>query len=171
MVRSRSRVALVAFLMAAPYPAGCSRNSKPSTLPDGAPRSGSITHDPDDVAITEADVALPANLAEAVERISGYRDQIRSAMEAGTPKKAHRPLDELDIVLKKLMPLVRESGVAKTEWQDINLATKSLQDSFNRLHSAIDQKQTPDYASVEEAINSGIEVLQTATKKAEPSSK
>jgi hypothetical protein len=123
MNQSRTRTVLLALLLTGSHFVGCTRASKPVAAPGSIGQDGDSATDPDDVPITEADVAVPATLAGAVERIGGYRDQIRSAIEAGTPTKAHRSLDELDIVLKKLMPLVRESGIAKTEWQDINLAT------------------------------------------------
>src|SRR5581483_987358 len=51
-------------------------------------------HDPDDIPITEADVKMPRSYPEAVEQIVNYCDAIERAVSAGTPSKAHRPLDE-----------------------------------------------------------------------------
>ncbi|HEY1598745.1 MAG TPA: hypothetical protein VGG64_04040 [Pirellulales bacterium] len=89
-----------------------------------APRPGSDDqlhaheHDPDEVPSTEADVAMPANYAEAVKRVREYATTIKVAIVAETPSKAHRPLDELDIVIGKLMPIVKDSNVPRTDWEE-----------------------------------------------------
>ena len=129
---------------------GCSKAEAPK-----APAA-----DPDDVAITEADVKLPANYAEAVSQIKGYRDTIRAAIEAGTPSRAHRSLDELDIVLNKLPSIAKDSGIPNDQWETINTAAQELRNSFNELHSAIDAKREPDYKAVAEPIDQAIAKLE-----------
>lgn len=126
--------------------AGCGNSEAPKTP----------AQDPDDVPIREADVKMPASYAEAIPRIKGYRDTIRQAIEAGTPAKAHRSLDELDIVLNKLPSIAKESGVPIEQWETINTAAQELRNSFNQLHSAIDEKRAPDYAAVAESIDQSL---------------
>lgn len=129
---------------------GCSKTEAPKAPPA----------DSDDIAITEADVKLPASYAEAIPQIKGYRDVIRAAIEAGTPSKAHRSLDELDIVLNKLPSIAKDSGIPKDEWETINLAAQELRNSFNELHTAIDAKREPDYKAVAEPIEQAIAKLE-----------
>jgi hypothetical protein len=121
-------------------------------------------HDPDDVPITEADVKLPANYADAIPQIKGYRETTRAAIEAGTPSKAHRSLDEIDIVLDKLPSIAKDSGIPIERWEAINLAAKDLRNLFNQVHSAIDEKREPDYKAVAEPIDQAIDKLEQVTK-------
>jgi hypothetical protein len=118
------------------------------------------TTENDDVAITEADVKIPTTYAEALPQIKGYRDTIRTAIEAGTPGNAHRALDELDIVLNKLPTIAKGSGVPKEQWETINTTARELRDSFNQVHSAIDEKREPDYKAVAEQIDQAIVKLE-----------
>jgi hypothetical protein len=129
---------------------GCSKTESPK-----APAS-----DPDDVAITEADVKMPASYAQAVPQIKSYRDTIRAAIEAGTPQKAHRSLDELDFVLNKLPSIAKNSGIPKEQWETINTAAQELRNSFNELHSAIDAKREPNYKAVADSIDQAIAKLE-----------
>jgi len=118
------------------------------------------TTDHDDVAITEADVKLPSTYADALPQIRGYRDTIRTAIEASTPGKAHRALDELDIVLGKLPSIAKDSGVPKEQWESINTAAQDLRNLFNQVHAAIDEKREPDYQAVAEPIEQAIVKLE-----------
>jgi hypothetical protein len=120
--------------------------------------------DQDDVAITEADVTIPATYAEALPQIKGYRDTVRTAIEAGTPGKAHRSLDELDIVLGKLPSIAKDSGVPKEQWEAVSIAAQDLRNHFNQVHSAIDEKREPDYKAVAEQIDQAIVKLEQVTK-------
>jgi hypothetical protein len=135
---------------------GCSQSEVPKA-PAGQAAAGA--HDPDDVPITEADVKMPANYAEAVDRIRSYRDVIQAAVEGGTPTKAHRALDELDIVLNKLPSIARDSGVPKQKWETVNTTARELRDLFNEVHTAIDEQRTPDFAAVAKPINQAIDRL------------
>jgi hypothetical protein len=154
------RVATFAMLVIACLLAGCTKSGP------AAPVAGPTVpaaHDPDDVPITEADVKMPANYGEAISRIKAYRDAIRSAIEDGTPTKAHHSLDELDIVLNKLPVLGRDSGVPKGQWEAVNTTARDLRNLFNELHSAIDEKREPNYAAVAKPIDQDIEKLSQLT--------
>ena len=135
---------------------GCGEASKPKEQAQAA----APAHDPDDVPITEADVEMPANYAEAIGRIESYRDSIRDAIDAGTPTKAHRPLDELDIVLNKLPEIARNSDVPKEQWETINTSARELRNLFNQVHSAIDEGREPDYNAIAEPVGQAIEKLE-----------
>jgi hypothetical protein len=127
--------------------------------------------DPHDVPITEADVQMPASYAEAIPRIKSYRDSIRSESQGATPAKAHRALDELDIVLNKLPALARDSGVPKERWETVNTTSREIRDLFNQVHSAIDEKRKPDYGAVSAAIEAAIgrlEAIATPAPTSQP---
>ncbi len=140
---------------------GCAK-PEASTSEPAAPEAAAP--DPHDVPITEADVTLPATYAEAIPQIKGYRDAIRRKIEAGTPALAHRALDELDIVLNKLPSIAKDSGIPNDKWESINLAAQDLRNSFNQLHSAIDEKREPDYQAVAEPIDKAIGQLEQVTQ-------
>jgi predicted small lipoprotein YifL len=140
---------------------GSTPSDAPSSNPDGPAKPAPA--DPDDVPITEADVARPRDYPDAVARIEGYRDTIRDEIAAGRPAKAHRALDELDIVLNWLPGVARDGAVAKERWEDVNTTAQEIRGLFNQVHSRIDAKQDPDYASVSEAIDRAIEKLKGIT--------
>lgn len=158
--------------------AGCgSPTPEPAPAPApkaaAAPAANKPASDLDDVPINEADVAKPKSYAEAVTRIEGYRNNIRDEIAAGRPTKAHRGLDELDIVLNWLPGVARDNGVPKEQWEKVNTTAKAIQDLFNQVHSRIDDKKEPDYASVSAAIDKAVADLKTVTasgsaSKAEP---
>lgn len=131
----------------------------------GSSSPTSATADPDDQPITEADVQLPTNFVEAVRRIRAYADQIRAAIEADRPTKAHRALDELDIVLGKLMPLARDSGVPRARWESVNTAARDLRRQFDRLHAAIDDHRQPDYPVGASAIAAALTKLESVANE------
>jgi hypothetical protein len=115
--------------------------------------------DSDEVPIKQNDVARPKDYSDALKRIEGYRDTIRNEIAAGRPTKAHRSLDELDIVLKWLPAIARDSGVPKVLWEKVNTTAKAIQNAFDQIHSRIDDGKAPDYASVSDSIDSSIAEL------------
>jgi 3-oxoacyl-ACP reductase-like protein len=123
------------------------------------PKPSAASPDADDVPITEADVARPKDYAEAVTRIDGYRDTIRDEIAAGRPTKAHRVLDELDIVLNWLPGIARDSDVPKEQWEAVNTTAQKIRGLFNQVHSRIDAKQEPDYGAVSNEIDEAIVAL------------
>ena len=130
------------------------------TAPSNNPNPASkAVADPDDVPIKAADVVKPKNYADALTRIEGYRNTIRDEIGAGRPTKAHRGLDELDIVLNQLPAIARDSGVPKDQWEKINTTAKAIQELFNQVHSRIDDKKEPNYTSVSAAIDKAINDL------------
>ena len=128
------------------------------------PEASAPAADPDDVPISESDVKMPATYAEALPRIKSYRDTIRGAIEAGTPSKAHRSLDELDIVLNKLPSIAKDSGVPAEQWETVNTSARELRNLFNQVHSAIDDKRKPDYKAVAEPIDQTIAKLEQVSQ-------
>ncbi len=114
-------------------------------------------------------MSRPKDYAEALARIEGYRNTIRDEIAAGRPTKAHRGLDELDIVLKWLPAIARDAGVPKEHWEKVNLTAKAIQDLFNQVHSRIDDKKEPDYGSVSAKIDAEIGELKKIPATAKPS--
>jgi hypothetical protein len=141
---------------------GCGEQPKKpaQTQPAGTVAPEKDAHDADDIAITDADVERPADYADAVKRIKTYRDTIRDNVAAGRPTKAHRPLDELDIVLNWLPGIARDSGVAREKWEGVNTGAQELRELFNKVHAQIDAKEEPDYKAVAEPVDKVIERLE-----------
>jgi hypothetical protein len=123
-----------------------------------APPTPVVEHD--EVAITEADVKLPANYAEALPWIKDRRDTIRTVLEAGTPGKAHRALDELDIIFDKLPSIAKASGIPLEKWETVNLSAQQLRNQFDQVHAAIDAERAPDFSAVAEPIDRAIANLE-----------
>lgn len=129
-----------------------------------APKDAHADHDHasgqahDDVPITEKDVEMPQDYAALVARVEQLVGDIRDKIAAGTPSKAHRSLDELDIILKKAAEIASKS-VPKEHWKEVNVQSKDLAAAHNELHEKIDEKQNPDYAAVAERIQKALEAL------------
>ena len=138
---------------------GCKEEGTIPTKPDAA-----ATADPEDVPITEADVPMPANYADAVERLCGYRDAIRQAVESGHLSSAHRPLDETNIAIERLPAIARSSGVPRREWEEVVTAGEDLGEALDEIHSQIDAGTKPDYAARAEAIDSALSRLKAITQ-------
>jgi uncharacterized protein YqeY len=144
-----------------PFLAGCGTDgSQPAPSAASDAQQAAPAHDPDDVPITEADVERPANYAAAVARIRSYRDTIRDEVAAGRPTKAHRPLDELDIVLNWLPEIARDSNVPKENWESINTTAQQLRELMGKVHAQIDAGEKPDYEAVASDVEQAIEHLE-----------
>lgn len=161
-MRSNRKPLLPALLLGLLLGFGCEAKTQPDKAPSETVKD--TDPDPHDVPITEADVEMPKSYGEAVDRIVGYRDTIRAAIEAGTPTKAHRSLDELDIVLRKLAEIAKEHDVPRDQWETVNTSARELRNRFNELHSSIDAGEKPDYAKEAEEINKRIERLKSVTE-------
>ena len=148
-------LALIVAVLSCAALVGC--GGQPGVPPSSS--TDAATPDPHDVPITEAAVDLPKTYADAIPRIQAYRDTIRAEAQGTVPAKAHRALDELDIVLDKLPTIARDSGVPKENWETINTTARELRDLFNQVHTAIDDQRTPDYAAVAAPIEQAIERL------------
>jgi hypothetical protein len=152
-------VAVALVLLSFGVAAGCRPSADSS-------RTGAVAeHDADDVAITEADVEVPSDYAAAVERLADYNRRIKAAVAGGKPHEAHRPLDEMDIVIGKLMPIARDSGVARADWEEVNLARRALRAQFDLIHAAIDGGKTPNVAGVEPDIDVALARLTAVAAK------
>jgi FAD/FMN-containing dehydrogenase len=135
----------LAFLGCGCNDAGSNSQTKPATPAD-----------PDDVPITEADVPVPASYAEAVERLVGYRDAIRQAVESGHLSEAHRPLDETNIAIERLPAVARASGVPRRQWEQVVTASEDLGEALDEIHTEIDAGRKPDYAAHAKAIDNAL---------------
>ncbi|MCE5268423.1 MAG: hypothetical protein LLG00_11105 [Planctomycetaceae bacterium] len=157
------------------YLVGCGQNEPTKRAPgkegehaqadkvhDHGDGSGAHSHDAHDVPITEADVKKPADFKDAIARIKSYRDSIERDTATKTPGLAHRSLDELDIVLKWLPSIARDSNVPKSQWETVNTTSQELRGLFEKVHNNIDNKKTPDFPSVAKAVDEGIGRLETA---------
>ncbi len=83
-------------------------------------------HEEEETPITEADIDMPRDFRSAVDRLKQYQQQVLAAIAAGHLHDAHRPLDELDLVIAKLMVLARDSGLPRRDWEEINLTRREL---------------------------------------------
>ena len=161
---------------------GCGRTepSKTPTKKDATQAKSADTHDhgdgsgphshgddPHDVKITEADVKKPADYKDAVARIKEYRKDIEAKAGGDVPGKSHRPLDELDIVLKWLPGIARDSNVPKNQWETINTNTQKLRELFEKVHQNIDNKKNPDFPGVAKDVDETIGRLEAAANATE----
>ncbi|OYV87724.1 MAG: hypothetical protein B7Z73_09695 [Planctomycetia bacterium 21-64-5] len=144
---------------------GCKESSLPArTQPttNATPKA-----DEEDTPITEAEVPMPANYAEAVESLSGYRDAIRNAIASGRLKDAHRPLDATDIAVDRLPGIARASGVPRRHWEQIVTSSEDLREALDEIHSQIDAHHKPDYALHAQAIDEALARLQAVATEIE----
>src|SRR5207244_437300 len=132
---------------------------------ESSPTGTAARHDPDNVPITEADVDIPLDYASAIDRLAAYRMQIFAAIAAGAPHAAHRPLDEMDIVIGKLMLIARNSQVPKRDWEEVNLARRALRAQFDLIHAAIDNDQTPNLPAPGTEIDAALARLRAVAAK------
>jgi hypothetical protein len=159
----RTLPATLAWLVLVGALAGCSPGQAPSGGPpspaeSSAPRDDATAHDPDDVPTTEKDIDMPKDYAALVARLEHLAGDIRTKIAAGTPTKAHRSLDELDLILKRA-PEIAARSVPKEHWKQVNLQSKALAEAHNELHEAIDEKRTPDYAAAAGRIQGALQAL------------
>jgi hypothetical protein len=142
---------------------GCSSETSPKPKENVQTETTAQAPDPHDIPLTEEQKeALRQgleNYAHAVAKIKSYRDAIRDAVGAGTPPAAHRPLDELDVVLEHLPSVARANNVPKAEWETVNTSAQALRESFNKLHAQIDVDETPSYEAVAAKIDAAIAKL------------
>lgn len=122
-------------------------------------------HHEEDAALTEADIDMPRDYASALARLQSYRQQILEALAEGHAHEAHQPLDEMDIVITKLMYIARDSGVPRGDWEEVNLARRELRAQFDLAHAAIDQEQPVDRAALEQSTVAPLERLSAIVAK------
>lgn len=144
-------------------------SGKPATSPpeqshDEHQAGAGQAHDPDDVPLTEKDVEMPKDYTALLTRVEQLVGDIREKIAAGTPTKAHRSLDELDILLKKA-PEIASKSVPRDHWKEVNVQSKELAAAHNELHEKIDEKQKPDYAAVADRIEKAVKALKAVPAK------
>jgi TolA-binding protein len=167
-VRSPMTAAVFSGLVGLGLVFGCGKPE--SAKPAAGQGAGTKEADTHDQPITEADVQKPADFKDAVARIMKYREDIEVAAGGDVPGKAHRSLDELDIVLKWLPGIARDSQVPKDQWETINTSAQQLREQFEKVHGNIDNKKNPDFPAVAKAVDEAIARLDAAAaaKEAKP---
>jgi hypothetical protein len=117
------------------------------------------------VPLTEEEIARlkeeTARYEDAIAHIRQYQQTIQQEATAGEPAKAHRALDNLDVVLERLPEVARDSGVPRDRWQEVNETAQKLRELFDQVHVRIDAGENPDYQSVADEIDQGIQTLAT----------
>jgi len=158
------RLSLVLFIALGSF-AGCGSNSV-SAPKQPTPRQV----DPHDVPLTSDEIKAiedgVADYDDALSQIRSLRDQIRDAIADGNPSKAHRPLDELDVVIGRLPEAAIEGKIPKSNWLTIQDGMHELRSIFKDLHSHIDSGLRADYASESDDIDKIISTLADANVEA-----
>jgi hypothetical protein len=103
---------------------------------------------------------LPADYRQAVAQIRAGADRIANAMGAGDWEAAHDPLDQIDPIIGQLMPIAKQSGVPRKDWESVNVARRELRAEFDKLHAQIDAGETPNYAAARSTIEDRLNRLQ-----------
>lgn len=148
--------------------AGCGDGAAPAPAGSaGAPQDSGM-HDPDDAHVTAQEVERPKDFAAAVARIEQYRDRIRDEIAAGRPAKVHRPLDEAVFVLRWLPEIARDSGIARSHWEEVNTLAQEIEAALDRVHARIDAQQDPDFASVAAEVQRAIDRLKAIAAQHTP---
>lgn len=166
MTKRYSRLA-VALLIGITSLVGCGQPPEPATPSDTGSGEDAAHVDPHDIPLTEADIeAIKTDLAsyeDALAKIKEHRDAIRDAIAAGDPPTAHRPLDELDIVLEHLATVARENDVPKSAWETVNTSAQQIRELFNKVHAQIDAGKKPDYEAVSGEVDAALGALEGVT--------
>ncbi len=165
MTTQLTRIAIV-LLAGSTTLAGCNKGSGPANQKESLSTNTASADDPDDVPLTDAQIAAlkqsVTTYADALTKIQFYRDTIRDGIAAGDPHQAHRPLDELEVVLEYLPAVARDNNVPKSQWETVNTSTQQVRDMFNKLHAQIDGGEQADYAAVSSEIESALAKLKAA---------
>jgi hypothetical protein len=120
---------------------------------------GHAAHGHDGHHLCEHDIVMPKDYASAVARIKKCRATIGEETAEGHLDEVHAPLDEATIILSKLMTLARDSGVPKSQWQEINVAARDLKKRLTDLHTAIETKRKVDFKAASVPIDQAIRRL------------
>lgn len=138
------------------------RREDPKAAADKTPKTEGAA-DPHDVPLTEQEIARlkkdTAKYEDAIQHIKDYQKTIKEEATGGEPAKAHRALDNLDVVLERLPEAAQNSGVPKEKWQEVNETAQKLRDLFNKVHANIDAGEDPNYDAVADEIDQGIKTL------------
>ncbi len=123
--------------------------------------------DPHDVPITEEQRQQlreeTAKFADAVAKVKELRDVVERETQDGIPEspfEAHQALDKADIITEWLPKIAQDSGVAKEHWEAVTTAANELREAFDKVHLNIDNKVDPDFASVQQQMDTRIGELE-----------
>ena len=130
----------------------------------GKSKGAHAGHNHDEHHLCEADIVMPKDFPSAVTRIKACRNTIAEEIAEGHLEEVHAPLDEATIILGRLMPIARDSGVPKARWHEINTAAKDLRKRLGDLHAAIDKQAQVDFKSVSVPIDRAIKSLETVAR-------
>ncbi len=123
--------------------------------------------DPHDMPITEEQKQQlreeTAKFADLVAKVKELRDTVERETQDGIPKNpfaAHQALDKADIIVQWLPKVAQDSGVAKEHWVTVTTAANELREAFDTVHLNIDNKVDPDFASVQQQMDTRIGELE-----------
>ncbi|MBX3411483.1 MAG: hypothetical protein KF708_02105 [Pirellulales bacterium] len=158
-----------AFALSAIAVAGCGASNERATtqeehfVGDGHDHESTERHASGH--LTASDIELPADFDAAIVRIKTCRETVTTAVDSGNLEGAHAPIDELTLVLEKVMPLARDGGIPREHWKEINTLAQKMIAHVETLHVAVEQGQKPQTENVEidEAI-ARLEVIAQAPR-------
>lgn len=107
--------------------------------------------------------ARPASFTAAVAQLGEIRDEVRSAMEGGSPDDAHHPLHEVGELLQILPEVAADTDLPRDKWDEAKAETDKLFDAFGVIDAAFhkaDGDKPAAYAQVAETIDASIANLQ-----------
>jgi len=133
-------------------------------------KGGHDEHDHAEEAFDESKVVTPARYVDTVQVITQGCQAILTAISEKQIETAHAELDKTDLHLRRLMPIVRDSGIPRRHWEAINLAAKQLRLELNGIHEALDHEQDPKLAEHQPAITAALQELQKHAVSATPTS-
>ena len=135
----------------------------PSSTSENTTTADSTTVDPHDTPLTADEIQQlhddTSTWPTAIEHVQKFRDEIEQETTSGTPAKAHRALDLLDHVLKRLPEVAMSSQIPKDAWQTISENSQALREAFNGVHANIDAGKSPDFDKYAAQINEAIQKL------------
>lgn len=141
---------------------GCGKEASPpaTAVAETDAVESAEAFDPHDILLTDAEIeSLKGGLSsyeDALAKIDMFSKTIREAVTVGDAHQAHRPLDELDIVLEHLPTVAREHNIPKSEWETINTSAQRIRELFNQVHARIDNGESADFEGVVGEIESEI---------------
>lgn len=138
---------------------GCGETSKQEVNQQSDANRTTSEQGQDEGHITADDVERPTNYADAVVRITSYRDSIRDEIAAGRPDMAHRPLDEMNFVVEWLPEIAQHSNVPKKNWEALNVAAQTIRMLLDKVHERIDKGEDPNFNSVADGIEESLSTL------------
>ncbi len=160
---------LVACSLCLGWTAGCHRGA----AHDEHDHAGHDHHDHEEESpFDESKVVVPPRYGDAVERIAALSSDMDRLIRAGDLCHAHPTLDELDLVLQRLMPVAQQDNVPRKRWEGINLAARQLRLTLNEIHEALDEHRDPELSKRAGEIDRALSALRSAaTVPVEPSTK